>query len=418
MVFALCAGALPHPPPPPGGCSCFAVSGVLLCGAAVCCGLFCVVRGVVRCSSVPCGVLSCCIVGLALAVSRGRCVPFFALMSCGALLCGAFLCGVLSWVLPSRVVVWCVVVCVVLVSGVVLSLGLPRCVGFSFLSPPPLLPPVAVTWSPVVARCCVLSWGAVLCWSVVPHAVWCVAVRVVSCWCCPVASFALAGAVCCYLWLLDVRCWVWLPAVVFHWRALVRVLMPGRVACCPAVCFGLLWRPAPLCCVLCSVALCCRVVPCCGALLSVFFCYVVGVVSVALCCPLAPPVVHCALLLRVVFCAAVVSPCALLCCRLGAVLCLVSLPLFVGGSGCLVWFSGGACLPRCPFLASGRPPCCLVCWCGVPWCSAPCAVSCVAVRPCGAVLSGCVVRLSTLLNLFFLASSTPLQKSPAVSLHL
>ena len=130
------------------------------------------------------------------------------------------------------------------------------------------------------------------------------AVRVLPCWCCPVASFALAGAVRCCLWLRGGRCWVWLPAVVFRWRALVWVVLPDRVARRPAVCLGLLWRPAPLCCVLCSVALCCRVAACCGALLSVLLCSVVGV---ALCCSLAPSVVRCACL-WVVFCVPVVCP--------------------------------------------------------------------------------------------------------------
>ena len=58
-----------------------------------------------------------------------------------------------------------------------------------------------------------------------------------------------------------------LPSVVFRWRALAWVVLPGRVARRPAVCFGSLWHSAPLCCVLCSVALCCRVAACCGALL-------------------------------------------------------------------------------------------------------------------------------------------------------
>ena len=140
--------------------------------------------------------------------------------------------------------------------------------------------------------------------------------------------------------------------------------------------------------------LCCRAEPCCGALLSVLVYSVVGVVLVALCCLFAPHVVQCAVMLRFVFCAPVVSPCAVLCCRLGTVRCLVLLPLFVGGSGCLILFAGGACRPCCPCLASGRPPCCLVCWCGVLLCPAPCVVSCGAVMPCGAVLSGCVVCLS------------------------
>ena len=55
LVCALRAGAVPPPPPPGSSSSCFARSPVLLRGAAVCCGLFCVVCGVLRCFSVPCG---------------------------------------------------------------------------------------------------------------------------------------------------------------------------------------------------------------------------------------------------------------------------------------------------------------------------------------------------------------------------
>ena len=207
-----------------------------------------------------CGVL-CCV--LLLAVSCGCCFPLFCWcrpLPCCAVLCCAVFChawcrrvllsGVLRCVLS-----WCAV----------LSGRRVRCVVWGFPAFPP--PSAAVAWSLVVARCCVLSWGAVPYWSVVPTVVRCAAVCVVSCWCRPVASFALAGAVCCCLWLLGVRCWVWLPAVVVRWCALARVVLPRRVARRPAVCFGSLWRAAPLCYVLCSVALCCRVVcavaPCC-----------------------------------------------------------------------------------------------------------------------------------------------------------
>ena len=241
VVCALRAGAVPPPPPQRllvfccVSCLvvwCLCLLWAVLCGSwhfAVflgalwcwCCAVWCVV---VLCSAVFCRAwgrstllcgLLCCV--LSLAVSSGRSFPLFLLVSCGALLCRAALCGVLSFVVTARVVVWCVVLCVVLVRGVVWSWGPPRCVWFSCLAPPLLLlPPVAVAWPLVPARCCVLSWGAVLRWSVVPSVVRCAAVCVVSCWCCPVASFALAGAVCGCLWLLGVRCWVWLPAVVFR----------------------------------------------------------------------------------------------------------------------------------------------------------------------------------------------------------
>ena len=186
------------------------------------------------------------------------------------------------------------------------------------------------------------------------------AVCVVSCWSCPVASFALAGAVCCCLWLRGGRCWVWLPAVVFRWRASARVVLPGRLSRRPAVCFGLLWPPAPPCCVLFAVALCCRVAACCGALLSFLLSFVVGV---ALCCSLAPSVVRCAFL-WVVFCAPFVCPRLFVAasgCLLAVlfrsrwlVLCVVACGcrLFVAGSGCLLLFSSGVCCLGCSCLAA------------------------------------------------------------------
>ena len=215
----------------------------------------CAVLGLVCVSwAVGCAGLCCC----------GRCAPAGAgvRLRCvvGCTLVVSFLCVLL------RVVLRCCGVFCVLPGGVWRA-----CVGPGSCSV--LLPPVAVAWSPVVARGCVLSWAAVLRCSGVPPVVSCAAVCVVSCWWFRVLSFALAGAACYCLWLPAVRCWVWLPAVVFRWCVLSRVLLPGRVACCPAECCGLLWCPAPLCCVLCSVVLCCRVVPCCGALLSVFLCW-------------------------------------------------------------------------------------------------------------------------------------------------
>ena len=268
-------GLSPPPPPTATRVSLCLVSFCLVprsvAGCFVWFAAFC---GVFRCRVV---LVLCCVVCcravllvLSLAVSRGRCFPPFSLVSCSAFLCRAVLCGALMCVMPSRVVVWFIVLCVGLLRGVVWLSGPLRCVGFSCLSPPSLcccpllLLPAPLPWPLVVfspwVRCCVgllcrLSYGVLL-----------------SCWWCPVASFALASDMCRCLWLLGVRCLVWLPAVVFYWRALARVFLPGRVACCPAVCCGLLWRPAPLCRVLSSVVLCCRVVPCCGALLSVLPC--------------------------------------------------------------------------------------------------------------------------------------------------
>ena len=250
----------------------------------------------------------------------------------------------------------CLVLCGLPVLGLVLD---PRCC--------PLLPsPGHLSWPVVVfcpgVRCrvalvCPLSCGLLL---------WC---RVVS--------FALAGAVWCCLWLLAVRCCVWLFAVVSCRPVLSRVLLPGRVACCPAVCCGLLWRPAPLCFVLCSVVLDWCVEPCCGALWSFFpswWCWFVSlpwvcgaVLRCASCCSLP------------VWSALLLVPRAVACRRL-----LWCLP---GRSA--VWWC-------CSCVLS-----CLAVMCVVLWCPAPCAVSCGAVLPCGVVLAGCAVRLGALLVFVF-----------------
>ena len=174
-----------------------------------------------------------------------------------------------------------------------------------------------------------------------------------------------------------------LPSVVFRWRALAWEVLPGRVARRPAVCFGSLWRPAPLCCVLCSVALYCRVAACCAALLSVLLCSLVGV---ALCCSLAPSVLRCAFL-WVVFCVPVVCPRLFFAgsgCLLAVlfrlrwlVLCVVAFGcrLFVAGSGCLLLFSSGVC--------------CLGCSCLAAWLA---ALLCAVVR-CGAVFPRALSRV-------------------------
>ena len=280
-----------------------------------------------------------------------------------------------------------------------------------------LLPPFAIALCPVLARGWVLSWGAVLCFSVVPPVVRSAVVCVVFCsWCCDV-SFALAGAVCCCLWFPRVRCLVWLPAVVFRWRALFWVPLPGRVACCPAVCCGLLWCPAPLFSVLCSVVLCCRVVPCCGALLSVFLCWFCWFVSspcvcgavlrCASCCSVPVwsvlLVVPCAVACRcvlwcvrpfllVVLCCfvragwrCVLLPVVAKCSLLGLVArCCLQLACFVAGAP--AWPGG---LPACPvlwFVAVSRFPVLFPVFSG-------------AVLPCGAVLWSPAVRFPMLVVL-------------------
>ena len=153
--------------PPSGGCSCFAVSRVLLCGAAVCCGLFCVVRGVLRCFSVPwgvvvvlCGVLSCRVVGF-----------------------GA---GGLPWALfpppfffPRRAVSYCAVLCcAVCCPGARCCpvIGSAALCGV-FLPPPP--PSCCCPLLPLPGPCCGSFWCSVLgCGAVL---VCCAACRVVCC---------------------------------------------------------------------------------------------------------------------------------------------------------------------------------------------------------------------------------------------
>ena len=225
------------------------------------------------------------------------------------------------------------------------------------------------------------------------------AVRVVPCGCYPVASFALAGAVNCCLWLRGGRCWMWFAVCYF-----------------PLVCFGVggpAWpRGSPPCCVLwvvvasrspvlCQV-FCGPVLPCGGVLrcsLSVLLCSVVGV---ALCFSLALSVVRCACL-WVVFCVPAVCPelfsagsgclLAVLFCSRWLVLCVVACGcrLFVAGSGCLLLFSSRACCLGCSCLAAWLSALlCAVVRCGAVF---PCAVSrvlwcCVAVR-CRAVARCC-----------------------------
>ena len=195
-----------------------------------------------------------------------------------------------------------------------------------------------------------------------------------------------------------------LLSVVFRCRALAWVVLPGRVARRPAVCFGSLWRPAPLCCVLCAVALCCRVAACCGAPLSVLLCFVVGV---AQCCSLALSVVRCACL-WVVFSVPAVCP-RLLFTGSGCLLAVLfrsrwlvlrvvacGCRLFVAGSGCLLLFSSGVCCLGCSCLAAWLfALLCAVVRCGAVF---PCAVSrvlwcCVAVR-CRAVARCCPASLA------------------------
>ena len=250
------------------------------------------------------------------------------------------------------------------------------------------------------------------------------AVCAMSCWCCPLASFALAGAVCCCLWLRVVRCWVWLSVVGFRWRALARVVIPGRVVRRPAVCFGLLWLPCavscvlwlcvavwpravvpwcPFCFVLWSVWRCaarwrrlrcvvlffgwCFVPASCarvGSLLGLVACLPCCIVRAGWCCVLLPVVAGCSSLGLVACCCvplacvasvALTWPRGLLpCCVLWFVVVPVRPALLLVPRAVVcrcVWW----CLPWCVVLR----------WCcsGVSWCHVvPCRVlwCCVALR--------------------------------------
>ena len=317
--------------------------------------------------SVPCcaGVrvlvcLVCCRVVLwvlSLAISRWR----WLRLAVFSVLCPAVLCGVSS----------CTVVCCVVFFGAVRCRGalcrpvrcvLLHCVGCVWLScpvhPPLLLPfllPGRLSWPVVVrypgVRCCVVLLCPVSC--VVLLSVWFLAV-----WCF-VASFALAGAVCCSLCFLGVLCWVWLSAIVFGRRALSLVCLSGHVPCCPVVCCCLSWYPAPLCCVrwCCVSVCCCAVVPCCA------FCFPGGV------CLFPFPV------------------CAVLCWRECVMLFDAGLVCAFSGVSC-----GGVllCAVLFPLAFCGAlvVPCGVV-WCVVVFCCAvlcPVVLCCLVVPRCRAVL--------------------------------
>ena len=177
------------------------------------------------------GVLSRCVVGF---VASGLTLALAArllLVSCGALLCRAVLCGVSSCVVTSCVVVWCgaffgAVLCPGALCSLVLWSAASCCLalvvsGSPALPPPraasPVVGPVAVAWSPDVARCCALSSGAVLCCSAVPPAMRCAVVCAVSS---PVVLRCLVSAGWCRVFLPVVFSSVWLSTVVIWWRAL------------------------------------------------------------------------------------------------------------------------------------------------------------------------------------------------------
>ena len=322
VVRAPCAGAAVRFVP----CWCCPVASFALAGA-VCCCLW--LRGG-RCwawSAVCCFPLACFGVGGPAWPSGSPhcCVLWVVVASCSPALCPVFcgsvlLCGSVLWCPAVRFALFCGQCGAVLLFGAV-----------------------------CVALC--LFLGGVLCSRSVPLAVLCLV------WlpACRVVSFALAGAVCCCLWLPAVRCGVSFPAVVFLWCMLSRLLLPGRVACGPAVCCGSLWCRVPLRCVPRSEVLCCLAVPCCGVLLS-GICLCPSPVCAVPRCP-ACRVVRCLFSLHCHWCLALW--CVTVCC---------------GASLDVLWCGGAALVRR-----------------GVLLC---CAVVCGAVSPCGAVLLCCAVRFA------------------------
>ena len=328
-------------------CVCFLVArwcvllfAALLC--AVCVLGCCAVRSL--CSPL------CAVLCLAVLV-RSRCAVRVVRAVAGAWCCGALLCVVLFPVVCRGAVLglvargWLLVAC--------FAVGVP-------VWPRGLLP---CGW-------CGLLWcPAFLC-----RVLWCCAVA----WCCAVVlccrgavllglALPSCGLLCCAV----LCCWL---AVLFfaRWWCLRAVVLFS--SCCAFPVFSALCAAVP-CCAGCGALLPC--VACCGAVLSCGTVLSCSAVLLRCClCLLCPPSacraapVWSALLLvpRAVAC-----PCACWC-----------LP----GRSAVWWCCSGVSW-------------CLAVLCLVLWCPAPCAVSCGAVLPCGAVLVGCAVRLSALLVFIF-----------------
>ena len=423
----------------PGGC-CPPPPAVFV-AAARCC-VPCAVRPWVRCCAallrvVSSGVVLSCAVLRSLGAAACCAVPSGA-ARCPRALCSAALCFP---VFPRAV---CSVLCV-FCRGAVVRAAVRRsalcCV----------CPGVPCCAFPVLSALC----GAVLC---------CAGALALCCSC---------GACCCWrlvLWCAVVRFWVWWPVVVCWWRVPVPVSLSGRVVCFPVVgvvccgallscvvfCGAVLSRGALLLCsavvlrccwgllcppVGCRAVLCCAVgwlccfLPRCGVrVLSCSFPRAVRSLSSPLCalrCLVVLAVVPCfpvlcavALCCRVVLCCrALLSFCGALCvcfallrpvvrrqCRLRCCWCLVlwRVPVRCGVSLGVLRCGGAALVCRGVLL------CCALS-CGVlrpvPCPAVPC---CPAVLCWLAVLCGCLRCWC----LFFLLSSFPLLKTPAVFLCL
>ena len=226
-VCAVCWGCAPHPPRRLLVFCCVSCL-VLWCRGllwAVSCGLwgFAVFFGAAWgwCRAVWCVVVLCCWLWR-LRSPVGPASPFSLLASCGALLCRAVFCVVFCRAWCRRALLFGVLCCVLSWCAVSSRRQVRRVVWGFFRSPPPLLlPPVEVAWSPALARCCILSWGAVLCWSVVPP--------ILSVCCC--SGCFLLVLPCCYV--LAGWCCVLLPVV-----AGCSLLGLGVRCCFALACFG------------------------------------------------------------------------------------------------------------------------------------------------------------------------------------
>ena len=180
-------------------------------------------------------------------------------------------------------------------------------------------------------------------------------------WWCRVVSFALAGAVCCCLWL---------PAFVTGSGCLL--LFFAGVCCracsclaawlaallCAVVCFGAPLSCAVSCVLWCCVAVWCRAVaPCCP------FSFAGGVGL----CPFPVCAVLCCAARRVVWCRLVCAVVAASCC--GVLLCVVVSPLAFCGVVVLLWC---VVVSGCAVLCSVVLCRLVVLWCWAVLCVVPC----------------------------------------------
>ena len=429
-------------PPPP-----FVSRGFRRCRLVLCAVLCCASLGaVLRRAAVRC-VARCCAVVCCVALVWCRCLLRRALWRCpspwGPALCGAVFCGV-----PPRCVLCAV--CVLSWRGGACCCS-PLCFVLCVSRGVVLYVPCALR----SVRCC-----ASLCWCArVVLFVWCVLLLAPG-------AVVRCCVLCCLLWCAVVRCWVCWPVVVCWWRVSVSVSLSGRVVCfsvvgvvccgallsCVVFCGAVLSRGAVLLCSAVVLRCCwgllcppvgCRAVSCCDV--GWLCCFLPGGGVCVLWCSLPLAVrslssplcaLRCLVVLAVVPCLPV-SCAVALCCRV--VLCCRA----------LLSFCGAVCVCFALLRPVVRRQCGLLsCWCLVLWrvpvrCGVPlgvlrcggaalvcpgvllcCALSCGVLRPvlcpavpcCPAVLCWLAVLCGCprCWCLFFLLSSFPLLKTPAV----